>query len=253
MGLISVLFGFILGMVIIGLAIVMRGDPTYFIELPAILVTLGGTLCACIFAFPLTAILSSVKNAFKIYFSKNPSPDVSFRTLVEVAHQARRDGFISLTVKGEGGHLNFLKLGVNLLADGIDADKIHSIMRVRSELLSRTYQNGEKVFHQLSTLAPMFGLMGTLIGLVFMLRLVDDPEKIPFAMSLALLTTFYGILLSALVFTPIAARFRTRNEHESKIREMIIRGILSIQAGDSSRIVKEKLQAYHQTFEERSS
>ena len=245
MGLISV-FALGLGLVIIAASIFMRGDPIFFYNLPALLVTVGGTLCACLFAFPVVMVFSSLKNVVKIYFSKNPTPDVSFNTLVEVAQQARREGFVSLTVEGSGAHLEFLKLGVNLLADGIDADKISSIMNVRSSLLSKAYQNGEKVFHQLGTLSPMFGLLGTLIGLVMMLRLVDDPEKIPVAMSLALLTTFYGILLSALLFMPISARFRLRNEHETKIREMIIRGILSVQAGDSSRIVKEKLEAYQE-------
>ena len=158
---------------------------------------------------------------------------------------------VSLCVVGlsldekKDSNLQFLQTGVELLADGADPDQITAIMDSKSDMVSEEYLVGEKLFTTLGTVAPMWGLLGTVIGLILMLNNVDNPELIPKSMAIAMVTTFYGIFLAALFMIAIAMKFKSFREKDEKIREMIIRGVLSIQSGDSSRIVQEKLESYN--------
>jgi chemotaxis protein MotA len=114
------------------------------------------------------------------------------------------------------------------------------------ESISITERNslGEQVFKTGGSLAPQFGMMGTIIGLIAMLNRVEDPASIPAAMGLALVTTLYGLLMSALFFKPAAGKIRLKNQINTKVRELIIQGVLSIQKEDNPQITKEKLSIY---------
>jgi len=235
-----------IGFVIVAGSIVLNGDPQWFIFWPGVAITMGGTACVAIVAYPIRQIGHSARVFFQMAARRNPKPEKAYDRLLDIARTARREGFVGLSLdEKKDSNLQFLQTGVELLADGADPDQITAIMDSKSDMVSEEYLVGEKLFTTLGTVAPMWGLLGTVIGLILMLNNVDNPELIPKSMAIAMVTTFYGIFLAALFMIPIAMKFKSFREKDEKIREMIIRGVLSIQSGDSSRIVQEKLESYN--------
>lgn len=245
MGIFSIV-ALVVGTLLVFGTIVLNGDPKWFIFWPGIAVTVGGTACVSIIAFPIRQIGHSARVFFRMSIEGNPSPEKAYDRLLDIARTARREGFVGLSMEQKkDSSLEFLQTGVELLSDGADPEQITAIMDSKSDMISEEYLVGEKLFTTLGTVAPMWGLLGTVIGLILMLNNVDNPELIPKSMAIAMVTTFYGIFLAALFMIPIAMKFRSFREKDEKIREMIVRGVLSVQAGDSSRIVQEKLEAYN--------
>jgi len=138
----------------------------------------------------------------------------------------------------------FLAKGLRLAVDGTDPQLLARIMETDLSALETRHKEGKSIFEQLGMFAPAFGMIGTLIGLVQMLANLSDPSSIGSGMAIALLTTFYGSVIANLVALPIAGKLKARSNEELHTREMIIEGIMSIQSGDSPRIVQEKLKSY---------
>ncbi|HEY8486917.1 MAG TPA: MotA/TolQ/ExbB proton channel family protein, partial [Limnochordales bacterium] len=128
--------------------------------------------------------------------------------------------------------------------DGTDPELVRNIMEIELTFIEQRHKRGQAMFESLSVYAPAFGMVGTLVGLVRMLGKLNDPSTVGPALALALLTTLYGALLAYLVFLPIAGKLRVKNEDEVMVREMMIEGVLSIQAGENPRIVEEKLRSF---------
>ncbi len=243
MGVLSIL-GLLTGVALIVTAVMQEGDSSWFLNPMGIAITVGGTLCSSLVTYRVRQLVGAALRYLKIVFASPPTCDEGYELLLEVAKQARREGFVNLSVQRGGRNLDFLSAGVELLADGVDPDQIHYIMQTRSQILAEEYRLSERIFGQLAQVAPMFGLLGTVIGLILMLNNVENTEAIPRNMAVALVTTFYGIALAGLIFVPIAAKFRTHNEEDQKVRDMMTMGVLSVQAGDTTRLVKEKLDTF---------
>jgi len=220
---IATLIGIVSGVGLVLIAILRGGGLSIFINVPSMMITLGGTLGATFINFPFSrvmGVMSVVKNAF---FSKEVSPDEIIRELVNFATIAK---------------------GLQLAVDGTAPETIREILRTDIDYLESRHKVGQEIFTSMGTYAPAFGMIGTLIGLIQMLRTLDDPSKIGQGMATALITTFYGALFANLICLPIAGKLRMRSEEEIFSRELIIEGILSIQSGDNPRIVEEKLKAF---------
>ena len=128
--------------------------------------------------------------------------------------------------------------------DGTDPDLIHETLRTELEYISERHGDGRKLFEAMGKYAPAFGMIGTLIGLVAMLANLDDPSQIGGGMAVALLTTLYGAIMSNLIFLPIADKLKVKDAQEGLLKEIVIRGVMSIQSGDNPRIVAQKLMIY---------
>ncbi len=137
-----------------------------------------------------------------------------------------------------------MRKGFQMAVDGNAADVIRHVLEEDISSMSERHEVGFGIFKALGNFAPAFGMIGTLIGLVQMLRELDDPSKIGLGMSVALLTTLYGALVANLVALPIAGKLEQRSNEENAMRRMVLEGILSIQAGDKPALVKEKLRSY---------
>jgi chemotaxis protein MotA len=142
------------------------------------------------------------------------------------------------------GRYPLLDIGVDLVADGTDPGITRGIMETVSDYLQMKIGADERIWRDVGVYAPLYGMVGTLVGLIMLLRTLTDPATIAPNMSIALMTTFYGILLAGLVCMPVAGKIRVYNTNMALSREIIIEGIASIQAGDNSQIVQEKLRAY---------
>jgi chemotaxis protein MotA len=138
----------------------------------------------------------------------------------------------------------FLAKSIQLLVDGTDADGLRTILERDIENIRQRHSIGKGILESMGTVAPAFGMMGTLIGLVLMLRDLEDPSKIGVGMATALITTFYGVLLANLVCLPMGGKLELRSKEETLLKELMLEGIVSIQSGDNPNIVEEKLTIY---------
>jgi len=240
----TTLIGIASGVGLVLVAIFMGGGISIFINIPSMMITFGGTLGATLINFPFSkvmGVLRVVKNAF---FYREISPDEVIKQLVDFATIARREGVLALEQRISSLNDPFLQKGLQLAVDGTPPETIREILRTDIDYLANRHKVGQEIFNAMGTYAPAFGMIGTLIGLIQMLRTLDDPSKIGQGMATALLTTFYGALFANLICLPIAGKLKVRSEEEILSRELIVEGILSIQSGDNPRIVEEKLKAF---------
>jgi len=237
--------GLLLGFLLIGGAIAAGGVGfVAYADLPSALIVLGGTLCATLVSLPISnlkSVVNVVRNAFMV---KSLSAQGLISDLVRFAEVARRDGILSLENMTDEIEDHFIVKGIQMAVDGTDPELIEQIMQLELSALEDRHAKGQQIFKAAGTYAPAFGMIGTLIGLVAMLQQLDNPKTIGPAMAVALLTTLYGALMANLVFLPIAEKLASRTDEERMIKEIIIRGVMSIQSGDNPRIVEQKLKSF---------
>lgn len=238
----ATLFGLISGLVLVGIAIVMGGDFRLFYDLPSIFIVFGGTLAAICVAFPFEEVIQAFYAGLKAFGSRKVKSKEVVNVMVKVAEISRREGLVALEhVQTENV---VLKKACQLIADNADPEMIRAALAIEIGSMKRRHKVGQDVFRRLSGLAPSFGMIGTLIGLVQMLAQLNDPKAIGPGMAVAILTTFYGSMLSTLLFVPIAEKLRSRTAQETLNLEIIFEGAKSILENNNPRLVYEKLSSF---------
>jgi chemotaxis protein MotA len=238
------ILGIVLGVGLIGAAISVGGGLLFFFDPIALLITFGGTAAACLIAYPISVTKSLPGMLVKAFWSRSPEPAETIERVVRYAEIARRDGMLTLEEKIDQEPDPHLNKALRLAVDGTDPKILDLILRLEVRALEERHLAGQNLLTSAAGYAPAFGMVGTLIGLIQMLLFLNDPTKIGRGMAVALVTTFWGALLSNLVFHPLAGKLRNRTREEKAVRRLMIEGITSIQEGDSPRIVREKLHAY---------
>jgi chemotaxis protein MotA len=241
---IATILGVISAFGLVLVAIFMGGGLQVFINIPALMIVVGGTLGTTMINYPLKdvfGVLNVVKNAL---FTKNIASDELIKTFLAFAGKSRKEGILSLESEIKDVSDEFLKKGVQLSIDGLEPQEINSLLETELEFIKTRHQLGAEIFTTMGTFAPALGMIGTLIGLVQMLQSMDDPSTIGPAMAVALLTTFYGSIMANIVCMPIAGKLRTRSREESLTKELTIQGVLSLSNGDNPRILEQKLHAF---------
>jgi len=239
----SIIFGLILGFGII-LGTIFRNESTqYYLNWSALAITLGGTFAAIVIYFSPNALRLAWKGFFKLFSEKQHLPNEVVNAIVDVSKEAHNTSFKNLMQMEKVRKIPFLRKGLTMVADGTEPNHMEEILMRESKTITERSIVAERVFRIAGSFAPLFGMMGTVIGLIAMLNRVDNPAAIPAAMGLALVTTLYGLIFSALLFKPISGKIRDKNQIDSRIREIIIEGVLSIRRGENSQITKERLEA----------
>lgn len=241
---IATLGGLVAGLALITWGILSGSPLKSFIDVGSVIIVMGGTFSALFVTFPLNKVFSIAKVAGKAFQNADNNSNVIITKVIELANVARREGLLALEEAVDDVNDVFLKKGVMLIVDGTDPELVQNILETEVSYLQDRHNEGKALFENLGSLAPAFGMVGTLIGLVAMLNNLDDPSSIGPAMAVALLTTFYGSLLANLVFIPIAFKLSVKSKDEVLVREIMIEGLLSIQAGENPRIIEEKLKAF---------
>lgn len=240
----SALIGLASGLVLVVWSITSSGDISSFLHVPSLVITLGGSLSALVISFPMKDIMKLPK-IMKLLINKPEQDRVKLIGMFsEMARKARRDGLLALEDDLQTVEDEFLTSGLQMVVDGIDPDVIREIMTLKMETTERRHRMGQSIFSKWGELAPAFGMIGTLIGLIIMLADLQDSSSIGSGMAVALITTFYGSFFSNLVFIPIASNLSAQTNEEMVSKEMAIEGILEIQAGTNPRILEEKLMTY---------
>lgn len=236
--------GLFSGLFLLVWAIKLGGSIGTFWNLPSVMIVVGGTLASTLINYPLPKVIGVAKVWKNAFFARLQDPTEIIRILVSFAEKARREGLLALEAEGETVGDKFLQKGIQLVVDGTDPELVRSILETDLTFLEERHKAGQAVFETMGFLAPAFGMMGTLIGLIQMLGSLNKPEEIGPGMATALVTTFYGVLMANLIFNPIAGKLRVRTGEEILLREVMIEGILSIQAGENPRIVEEKMKVF---------
>lgn len=241
---IASLIGILLGPVLVLWGITQSGKLSGFYDFGSILIVLGGTLSATLISYPLSYVVSVAKTLPKAFLYKAESPTEIIKIIVSFAEKARREGLLALENEAAQLQDEFLQKGIQLIVDGTDPELVRNILETELSFIEERHKNGWSVFETMASLAPAFGMIGTLIGLVNMLANLDDPSSLGPGMAVALITTFYGSVLANMFFTPIAGKLKVRSAEEVLIKQIMIEGILSVQAGENPRIVEEKMKAF---------
>lgn len=241
----GVIGGIVAGIVMMYIAIVLNGGSLdLFWDIGSVLITVGGTVAATLVHFKPSQVAAVFQMTRVALFRATRSPAEAIQLLVHFAAKARREGLLALEEEAENLDDPFLQKGIRLVVDGTDPETVRQILDIEVTFLEERHQSGQQVFEFMGQVAPAFGMIGTLIGLIIMLGFLDEPDKIGPAMAVALITTFYGAVLSNLVFLPIAGKLRVKSAEEVLLREVMIEGVLSIQAGENPHIVEQKLEAF---------
>ena len=236
------ILGILSGLSLIVAAIFLRGDLTNFYNLAGLMIVLGGTVASTLLTFPLKDVLKAFKAAFFVLFEPKIDSNSMVKTMIQLSKLSRKSGLTALSKIKINNPI--LKKGCDLIADGAEENIIRNALRTEIESLKHRHLNIQEVFVKMATFAPAFGMIGTLIGLVQMLNHLTNPSGIGPAMAIALLTTFYGVLISTLFFLPIAGKLKIRTMSEVINLEIIFEGAISILQNNNSLMVFEKLSSF---------
>lgn len=203
-----------------------------------------GALGAGLMAFRKTDLGRLPKALIYCLKGSPPDPSDAVTVLASLAQVARRDGMLALEEQLETIDDPYLASGLRYLVDGLDAERVRELLEIDIAALDDRHQAIIGFFKAVGGYAPTFGMVGTVIGLINMLGNLSDPEQLGLGMALALLTTLYGVLIANVMFNPVASRLERLNQLELAAREVVLDGILSIQAGMSPRLLVERLETY---------
>ncbi|MEL6107461.1 MAG: MotA/TolQ/ExbB proton channel family protein [Planctomycetota bacterium] len=242
---IATIIGLILGAGLILTSIAMGGGGLGpFIDIPSGMIVFGGAIAATLINFPLGTCLGTFKVVLKCFLFKLPEPIETIGQFKSFAETVRKDGLLALEDKAAELKDDFMKRGIESLISGASAEEITSMLEAELGYIQARHVNGKKIVDSAGAAAPAFGMIGTLIGLVQMLRNLSDPSKIGGGMATALLTTLYGALVANVACIPLAGKLEARNMEETTIRELIIRGVALLGEGATPRAVEEQLMTF---------
>jgi len=229
----------------IGLIVVtmlLSGDLSMFVNVPSVVIVIGGTFCAVMAQYNLGQYLSFAKIAGKGF--KNGLPDTGelIDEIVALADEARKGGLLSL--EGKEVSSDFLQKGIQLLVDGHDPDVVKSLLSKEKGEAEKRHALGASIFSAMGVMAPAMGMIGTLIGLVAMLANMSDPKSIGPAMAVALLTTLYGAIVANGFCDPMAAKLTQKASEDAMIKNLVIDALLAIQNGQNPRVIDSMLRNY---------
>jgi chemotaxis protein MotA len=247
---IATIVGVIVGIGLIGWALQSGGGIGMFFDVPSVMIVVGGTIASTLINFPLKQVLSVLKVTQKLIMAKEDDPLALIKQFIQLAVVVRKDGHLALENEAQNMAHPFLKKGLMLVADGVDAEALSGILSLQNLAVSQRHKIGQEVLKAIGKWAPAFGMIGTLIGLVQMLSNMNDPRTLGPAMAVALLTTFYGALISNLFALPMAAKLKQRTDQEMLINMVITEGLKGLQMGLNPRLLEEKLKAFLMTAQQ---
>ncbi|MFQ5504315.1 MAG: motility protein A [Planctomycetota bacterium] len=238
------LFGVILGIGLILSAIMMGGPLSIFWDSPSVMIVFGGTIASILICFKLGHVLGVIGVMKKVLLYPLPAPSDEIDRIVKFSNLARREGLLALEEKLEELDDEFMQKGLRLIIDGFPGETVREILEIDMDSLQARHSSGKKILETMGSMAPAFGMIGTLIGLIQMLQNMEDPSSIGKGMAVALLTTFYGALSANVIYIPFATKLDNRSKEENELKNLMVEGILSIQSGDKPALVREKLKSF---------
>ena len=229
-------FGIIIG------AIATGGDVMLFVNVPSILIVVGGTFMVTLMQVSLGDFLGSFAIGLKAFLYKIDDPKKLIEEAVVLADVARKNGLLAL--EGQEISNEFMEKGIGLCVDGHDPSLVQKMLTKDIDLTIKRHEVGQRMFKNMATIAPAMGMIGTLIGLVQMLQNMEDPSAIGPAMAVALLTTLYGAVIANAFAQPMADKLGRASELERANKSLILETIAGIQEGMNPKVLEQMLGTY---------
>lgn len=245
---IASLIGLVVCIVLVLWAIIsgagVSGLTKNFVDFQSVLITLGGSFMAVMASNTMKDYINGLKS-FALVLKATPSnmPE-TIQKIIDLSNVARKEGLLSLEEAASELDDSFMQKGILLIVDGTDPELVRAIMETELVSIEARHKKNIKFWEDVATMGPAWGMIGTLVGLVNMLQNMSDPSRIGPDMSVALLTTLYGSMLANWICNPVAAKLKVNNETEMQMKEIMIEGLLSIQAGENPRVIEEKLKSF---------
>jgi chemotaxis protein MotA len=221
------------------------GNPMAFLNIPAFLIVIGGTMGAVIASMDIDAFKRMPKTAIlAIKGGQTPDSKAAMKQMIALAEKARRDGLLALEDDLESIEDQFTKRGLQLVVDGVESDLVIAILQSESDGMAQRHARNAKAFVTAGGFAPTLGILGTVMSLVHVLENLSDPSSLGHSIAGAFIATLYGVGTANLLFLPISNRLKELSADEQAYRTMLLEAILSIQAGDNPRMLAEKLETF---------
>jgi chemotaxis protein MotA len=236
------LVGIMGALALIVISMLMSGQLGMFVNIPSVVIVVGGTIFAVMAKYGLGQFLGAIKVAGKSFKFVSTDPVELINEVVGLADEARKGGLLSL--EGKEVSNDFLKRGIQLLVDGHEPDVVKTLLSKDKSKAEERHAVGSSIFANMAEMAPAMGMIGTLIGLVAMLANMDDPKAIGPAMAVALLTTLYGAIIANAICQPMADKLALRAAEEAMIKSLVIDALIAIQNGQNPRVIDGMLRNY---------
>ena len=240
-----------LGVVAVGIGMVMKGVPVAALVNPAaILIILVGTAASVLIAFP-TRVIKNVPQLLRVIFTDKETVNIGelIRLFEQWSEQTRREGLLSLEGKLDEVDDPFLKSGIQMAVDGQNPDFIRDVLLEKITAMEDRHAEGAQVFSQAGTYAPTLGVLGAVVGLIAALGNLENIDVLGPAISAAFIATLLGIFTGYVLWHPFANKLKEKSKEEVRIKEIMVEGILSITAGESPAVIRDKLNSYLSTRE----
>ena len=239
----SLIIGWVLCIGLVMFGMLTGGPLTYFWDPASMAITVGGSFGCMVASVPLSRLFNMGKYLKIAFFPPKFDPSLYIKEIVEYATIARSKGLLALEESANNAKDPFMKQALMLIVDANDPDKVREMLESAVDHTAERHANGADFFGKGVSLAPAFGMIGTLIGLIVMLyTMSEEPEKIGENMAIAIITTFYGSLVSNVIYSPLESAMKNAHASEELCMNIVIEGVMAIAAGSNPRLIQEKLE-----------
>ena len=220
------------------------GTPLALVNIPAFVIVMGGTVGATFISFPMERVKTLPKLFMQTF--KGETIDILGRVeyFASLADKARREGLLSLEEDAEGAEDPFLRKGLRLVVDGVDPEMVRNLLETDFDLGARQESDAASIMDAMGGYCPTMGIIGTVMGLVNVLSQLADPSHLGEAIATAFIATLYGVAFANLIFLPMASKLKKNSEKRLLLREVMVEGILAVQAGENPRIVQQRVGTF---------
>ncbi|NLF83753.1 MAG: flagellar motor protein [Candidatus Gastranaerophilales bacterium] len=239
------IIGTIVGVVSILIGQILEGgNPASLLQLTAAFIVFGGTLGAVMLSFPQEQLFGAVGAIKRVYLNEKQDFKEIIAEIVKYATKARKEGVIALEKEAKNASDPLITLGLEAVADGADPKLVRDLMETQVSRMEEELKGHAKVWESAGGYSPTIGIIGAVLGLIQVMGNLSDPASLGAGIAVAFVATVYGVGAANLIFIPLGSRIKIKDQKNFLIREMMIEGILSIQAGESPALIERKLNAY---------
>lgn len=215
-----------------------------FIDIPSVIITIGGSICGTMASNTLPDFINGLSSILLVIKAVPNDTAKTIQSIIDLSNVARKEGLLALEEAASNLEDEFLKKGVMLVVDGTDPELVRGILETDLTCIETRHGTVIGFWTKWAELGPAWGMIGTLIGLINMLKNLSDVSTVGPNMAVALVTTFYGSVIANWLCGPTAAKLKVNSENEIMMKEIIVEGLLSIQAGENPRVIEEKLKSF---------
>jgi chemotaxis protein MotA len=249
----ATLIGIVLAFMAIMVSMVMEGgNPAAIIAPPAMLLVFVGTFGVSMACGLMKDMTTSLKTMSKALLTKSHTADDTIAAVMELAERARREGLLALEEAVKGVEDPFLKRGIEMAVDGTDPEELREILEAEITAARQRGKASSKLFENMGGFSPTLGIIGTVLGLVHVLENLSEPEKLGHLIAGAFIATLWGVLAANVFWLPLGNKIKRMAEIECHHMEIVLEGVLSVQAGSNPRIIEQKLLSLMGTSPEKS-